>query len=237
MKMGQSGDKLTLKGKTRGQPLIFKKIVRPRKASTAVCSPVRTRRVTLTDNIRIDVSGGSVEDEIKQQSTEIKKATKRKRTKLLEAAGYKKSFLSRTKALAMRTACGLSWWTQHRKQRKFLKDSGIDIESEKKQRNVQKEIRCGTVRTEKRLLTNSNGDLMETPVAYIENIPEFVKSVLDQYDQNNKLTWHNGTIPSDEIWIKVGGDHGGGNFKTMLQVAKPAKRKLKKEHVSRFHRQ
>ena len=215
MKMGQSDDKLTLTCKTRGQPLIFKKVVKPRKASTVVSSPVRKRRATLMNKIRMDVSGGSVEDEIKQQSTEIKKATKQKRTKLLEAVGYKKSFLSRTKALAMRTACGLSW-TQHRKQRKFLKDSGIDVESEKKQRTVQKEIRCGTVQTEKRMLSNSNGDMLETPVAFIESIPDFVKSVLDQYDQNNKLTWHNGTIPSNEIWIKVGGDHGGGSFSLLV---------------------
>ena len=42
--------------------------------------------------------------------------------------------------------------------------------------------------------------------------------MLNQYDQNNKLTWHNGTIPSNETWIKAGGDHGEGSFKTMLQV-------------------
>ncbi len=41
-----------------------------------------------------------VEDEIKQQSTEITKATKQKRTELLEAADYKKSFSSWTKAIA-----------------------------------------------------------------------------------------------------------------------------------------
>ena len=87
----------------------------------------------------------------------------------------------------MRTAWGLSW-TQHRKQRTFFKDSGIDVESEKKQRTDQKDIRCGTVKTEKRLLSNSNGDMLETPIAFIENIPDFVKSVLDQYDQNNKHT-------------------------------------------------
>lgn len=30
--------------------------------------------------------------------------------------------------------------------------------------------------------------------------------------------WHD-DIPDDEIWIKLGGDHGGNSFKTMLQVA------------------
>ena len=30
------------------------------------------------------------------------------------------------------------------------------------------------------------------------------------------LTWHNGVIPSTEIWIKLGGDKGGGTFKMNL---------------------
>ena len=81
------------------------------------------------------------------------------------------------------------------------------------------------------MLSNFNGDMLETPIAYIENIPDFVKSVSDQYDQNNKLTWHNGTIPSNEIWIKVGGDHKAGSFKTMLQVANLPNANSRKKHV------
>lgn len=32
------------------------------------------------------------------------------------------------------------------------------------------------------------------------------------------LTWHGGTIPSDELWIKLGGDKGRGSFKFNLQL-------------------
>ena len=32
------------------------------------------------------------------------------------------------------------------------------------------------------------------------------------------LTWHSGAIPSDEIWVKVGGDKGQGTFKLNLQL-------------------
>lgn len=35
----------------------------------------------------------------------------------------------------------------------------------------------------------------------------------------NRLTWHQGTIPEDEIWVKIGGDKGGGSFKMSFQVA------------------
>ena len=34
----------------------------------------------------------------------------------------------------------------------------------------------------------------------------------------NQLTWHNGFIPSNEIWLKVGGDKGGTSFKLSLQI-------------------
>ena len=33
------------------------------------------------------------------------------------------------------------------------------------------------------------------------------------------LCWHQGIIPSDEIWLKVGGDKGGSTFKLSVQLA------------------
>ena len=36
--------------------------------------------------------------------------------------------------------------------------------------------------------------------------------------QEGTLTWHDGTIPSDEIWLKLGGDKGGGYFKMNFQI-------------------
>ena len=36
----------------------------------------------------------------------------------------------------------------------------------------------------------------------------------------NKLTWHNCMIPSDEIWLKIGGDKGGSSFKMSIQLVK-----------------
>ena len=32
-----------------------------------------------------------------------------------------------------------------------------------------------------------------------------------------RLTWHD-VIPSDEVWIKLGGDKGGGSFKMSFQI-------------------
>ena len=33
----------------------------------------------------------------------------------------------------------------------------------------------------------------------------------------NRVTWHNGAIPEDEVWLKLGGDKGGGTFKLCFQ--------------------
>ncbi len=32
------------------------------------------------------------------------------------------------------------------------------------------------------------------------------------------LTWHDGAIPADQIWVKLGGDKGRGSFKFNLQL-------------------
>lgn len=34
----------------------------------------------------------------------------------------------------------------------------------------------------------------------------------------NRITWHEGAIPEDEMWLKLGGDKGGGTFKMCFQL-------------------
>ena len=36
--------------------------------------------------------------------------------------------------------------------------------------------------------------------------------------RESTFTWHDGTIPGDEIWLKLGGDKGGGYFKMNFQI-------------------
>ena len=66
---------------------------------------------------------------------------------------------------------------------------------------------------------DSKGGLTETsaPVVHVKNLQKFVKDLLDGYKQNGKLLWRDG-MPKDEIWVKIGGDHGGNSFKLCLQV-------------------
>ena len=36
--------------------------------------------------------------------------------------------------------------------------------------------------------------------------------------REGRLTWHDGIIPQNEIWLKLGGDKGGGSFKMNFQI-------------------
>ena len=36
--------------------------------------------------------------------------------------------------------------------------------------------------------------------------------------RHGTLTWHDGVIPNDEVWLKFGGDKGGGSFKLSFQI-------------------
>ena len=35
---------------------------------------------------------------------------------------------------------------------------------------------------------------------------------------NSNLTWHDGAIPADQLWVKIGGDKGGSTFKMNFQI-------------------
>ena len=222
VKLAQSADKATLRLKTKGQPLVLKKIVVPRKKSSLAGSPLRKKRANMMEKIRLDVSGNSKEDALRQQGAELKKTTKLQKQSVLKSAGIKQPFISRKLGLAWRTGLGLSW-NRHRRQRQLCRRLGIQLESEKAERDYQKELMCGEIRIKtKRLKSASDQSATEeVPVAYIgaDDLPSFVSKVLDQFEKENLLTWHENSIPDDEIWIKLGGDHGGGSFKLMLQVA------------------
>ena len=36
------------------------------------------------------------------------------------------------------------------------------------------------------------------------------------------MTWHNGVIPENEVWLKLGGDKGGETFKANFQIVNVA---------------
>ena len=41
---------------------------------------------------------------------------------------------------------------------------------------------------------------------------------MSSFNSEGTLTWHDGVIPGNEVWINLGGDKGGDAFKMHFQI-------------------
>ena len=104
----------------------------------------------------------------------------------------------------MKEKLGLSW-RQGRKHANLLKQVEIRVENEKSVRYLSREIISDFVQEEKRLFVKEDTTEYEVQYGRIKDLPRFVDSLLDSYDEQNLLTWREGPISQDEIWVKIGG--------------------------------
>lgn len=124
----------------------------------------------------------------------------------------------------MKTLAGHSV-PQFRAQKKLLKHAcNIVFAGEEAVKKAEKEVQADIHVEYHNLQVKSETDvsgteLKSTPCVYVTNLASFVTDTLDKFDSQNLLTWHGNAIPDDTIWVKVGGDHGGGSFKMCLQIA------------------
>ena len=112
----------------------------------------------------------------------------------------------------------------------------MKIASEKEQRTLSKELIPSDITTEVApfsfKLKQGGEGVKPAAMGYIPHLSAKIFEILDQHSRyimslgtnkiammpddisysNGDLTWHNGVIPEDEIWIKLGGDKGGGRF-------------------------
>ena len=198
--------------KTKGQPIVLKKIVIPRKDSKVVRTPTKKKRAQLIHRVRQQVAGPSKASTDAQQVSELNLLPITTRREVTSKAGIKeRASMTTEAALAMKETVGLTW-SQLRIQRKFLKSSGLTLPSEKKKRKYGKQLISKYIRLDSKDF-NLDGQIECRPYVAVDNISDYLTSILDMYKENNQLTWHSGTIPDDEVWVKIGADHGKGSFK------------------------
>ena len=132
--------------------------------------------------------------------------------------------MNRKTGVAMKSLCGLTT-TQYRLQRKILRKAKITFASESSERKEQEHIVQDNIVVEDRHLffpeesSTTGQSPKETPIAYAKDWCSFVTDLLDKYNEQQLLDFHDGNIPDDQIWVKIGGDHGGDSFKLCLQIA------------------
>ena len=216
----------TITCRTGGQPLVLKRLSKPRKSTATASTHVIKRRANQLGQCRNIVAGdGSKPQEI-QQTAELRSLSKPTRIRICAKAGIQhRTSINKHLSLAMKSSLNLTW-SQMRKQKRFLKSLGVNYTNEKSERAEQQKLLDDNIILESVNIAVKNDSAPESkagfvveqrPLVKVGDISKFVKNVLDQFAQLNKLTWSD-NFPRDEIWIKIGGDHGGTGFKMCLQV-------------------
>ena len=76
-----SADNKTITCRSGGQPIVLKKIVKPRKTSGQANSPLKKKRAKLLQNLGEELAGKSGDNSMQQQGSELKHARKTARRK------------------------------------------------------------------------------------------------------------------------------------------------------------
>ncbi|GFO10254.1 amine oxidase [Plakobranchus ocellatus] len=109
-------------------------------------------------------------------------------------------------------------------QSRFLKSIGTYLPSDHAIRAVHKNITRGDISIQsKKFEETKTKKLQDKNIASIENLPSFVTKTLNKMNENGELHWHGTSIPNDEIWVKVGDDHGKDSFKIALSICNVSK--------------
>ncbi len=207
-----------IKCKTGGQPIFLAKIAKPRIDSSQAKQTTKRNRTNLMSSIRKMLAGESEESVITQQTSELKRNPLPTRRNICDQAGIKSNpKMSSKTLLAMKEATDLTW-SQLRQQRRYLKEAGLAMPNEHEQRKIMSSLAADNVVTE---ITDFDhlGETHHAVFGRVANLSSFVTNILNKHKEHGTLTWHNSTIPEDEIWVKFGGDHGKHSLKFTLQIA------------------
>ena len=85
---------------------------------------------------------------------------------------------------------------------------GIYVENEKSIRELSRNLVSDFVNVEYMTFLKDDITEQQVPFGRIGELPRFVDSLLDAYDKKRLLTWRDGSIPGDEIRVKIGGIMG-----------------------------
>ncbi|GFO08040.1 amine oxidase [Plakobranchus ocellatus] len=211
--------KKTIKCKTKGQSILLQKVVAPRKHTSQVKTPTPKKRARIIENIRTSVAGTSKDAEDIQLAVELNRLPTICRHRIYKRARLKQKIkLTGEQTLAMKEELGMCW-RQGRNHGKLLKKIGVQLQNEKSIRKLSRNVVYDFVEIGEKTFIDAQGVEFQGTFGRIKDLTRLVDHLLNLYAQKNKLTWHNKIIPHNEIWVKIGGDHGKNSLKLTLQIA------------------
>ncbi|GFR85064.1 amine oxidase [Elysia marginata] len=201
--------------KTGGQPISVMKITSNRKSTAKASASTKRKRSQEIETAREMVAGTSKQALHTQQTDELNRLSKPVRREVFKDTGLECTVhIDEQKSLAMKVNVGLTY-SQQRGMRHVLKGCGVTIANERAERKAASEL-IGNDVTVTEMLFTTDEDVVEKPMVRLTNISEKLTKLLES--QRESLTWHDGAIPENEVWVKVGGDHGQGSMKFNLAI-------------------
>ena len=109
-------------------------------------------------------------------------------------------------------------WRVMRTIRLWIGTFNVKLSSEAKTRDLCKEWVGGGIRYEHAPIFVEKGQIKPRAWCYIFNLVGHILKTLDDLSRVNMIANHS-FIPDNEVFVKIGGDHGGKSFKMMYQIA------------------
>eukprot|EP00731_Ephydatia_muelleri_P010733 Em0005g1319a len=138
--------------------------------------------------------------------TELKFLDRKEKERLLKSAGITKG-MTPEQGLALNADLGLPW-NRLRMLRRWLKEAGVSLGAEKKQRVLSNHLVGDNLEVELTAFsfTVSGGgeEIRGAPHAFTPSLTQKVHQLLEENEQVGKLFWYDGMIPDSEIWLKFG---------------------------------
>ena len=117
-------------------------------------------------------------------------------------------------ALAIKADPALPW-SKLRSLRRWLKTFGVCLESENSIKDYSAtQLPAYTARD--LLMVKKKGEVWMAATIFFPHLVEIVMFFLNKLEEYNQLQWNG--IPQSEIWVKIGGEHGGETFKLSFPV-------------------
>ena len=205
----------------RGKPKMYCRYTAAYKGSAEACPRTIKRRSAERHKYGELLSGSTSEDVKVQAAFDFKMQPKEVQSHVTKEMDSHVEIDPLT-SLAFKEEIGLSW-SQQAKVNRFGREHKIKFASEGKCRKESKALvegKVGVTMISDKTETANGMKHTNYQMAHVHDLQAFVIGLLEEYKKHGKLTWHGEHgIPEDEIWIKLGGDHGKGSMKMCVQIA------------------
>ena len=231
-KLHNSSDPTSFTAKNGTRTVQFQKIPETYVSMSEASGRTKRRRISLSKSLREKLNSSLPE--------ELCRMPNNQKAEVCKAAGISSSsHVSKEEVLALKTHAELPW-NKLRKINQFYSHKGVTHDGEKATRALKQSILGDQLETatmefevkdEESPYARNGYIIIKEPCTYVKCLKDAIMLRLDQLNEKKMLTWHNGNLPQDRIWVKFDGDKGGLTTKCGVQIVNVEKPNSTSNHV------